>query len=58
MGKFPEDIKEFINNTEWIFAKTYAKTWPHHYILRRKVDEKLFVKMVKHIRCFEYEGWF
>ncbi|MGB6867217.1 MAG: hypothetical protein WBE11_16145 [Candidatus Aminicenantaceae bacterium] len=58
MKRFPDEIKEFINNTQWTFAKTYADTWPHHYIVRDRVDEKLFVKTVEHIRRFGYEGWF
>ena len=58
MKKFSDEIKEFINNTKWTFAKTYADTWPHHYIVRDRVDEKLFVGMVRHIRRFGYEGRF
>ncbi len=58
MKSFPDEIKEFINNTQWTFAKTYADTWPHHYIVRDRVDEKLFVKTVQHIRGFGYEGRF
>ena len=26
-----EEAKQFIKDTEWIFAKTYAKTTPHEY---------------------------
>jgi len=58
MKKLPEDLKRFIDNVDWIFAKTYATTWPHHYIVREKVDEKLFLKLVKHIRAYGYEGRF
>ncbi len=47
MKRFPDELKEFINNTLWTFAKTYADTWPHHYIVRDRVDEKLFVKLRK-----------
>jgi len=56
--KFPDDLKEFIGNSEWTFAKTYAATWPHEYMVRGRVDEKLFVQMVKHIRGFGTEGPF
>lgn len=56
--QFPKEIKDFINNVEWVFAKTYAKTWPHEYIVKEKVDETLFVQMVKHIRENGYEGKF
>ena len=58
MERFSEELKKFINNSQWIFAKTYAATWPHHYIVRDRVDENLFVKMVQHIRHFGYEGRF
>jgi hypothetical protein len=56
--RFPNEIKEFIKTTNWIFAKTYADTWPHHYIVRERVDEELFLRIVQHIRCFGYEGRF
>ena len=50
MERFSEELKKFINNSQWIFAKTYAATWPHYYIVRDRVDENLFIKMVQHIR--------
>ena len=55
MERFSEELKKFINNSQWIFAKTYAATWPHHYIVRDRIDENLFIKMVQHIRRFGYE---
>lgn len=58
MKRFPDEIKDFINSAQWTFAKTYADTWPHYYIVRHKVDEKLFVETVRHIRRFGYEGRF
>lgn len=58
MKRFSDESKGFINSTQWIFAKTYAATWPHHYIVRDRVDENFFVKMVEHIRRFGYEGQF
>jgi len=58
MKTFSKELKDFIKNSNWTFAKTYAETWPHHYIVRDRVDEDLFIKMVKHIRHFGYEGPF
>ena len=58
MKPFPENIKQFIKNEKWIFAKTYAKTWPHEYLVKNKVDQNLFVEMVKHIRSYGYAGSF
>ena len=56
--RFPSDLKAFVFESRWIFAKTYAKTWPHEYIVRDRVDERLFVSLVHHIRKYGYEGKF
>lgn len=32
--------------------------WPHHYIVKRKVDENLFLKLVEHIHHFGHQEWF
>ena len=56
--RFPEDIAKFVRTEHWIFAKTYAKTWPHKYLVKGKVDQELFVTMVRHIRAHGYQGSF
>ena len=33
-------LKKFIDNNKWIFAKTYAKTAPHEYLIYDKLDEE------------------
>jgi hypothetical protein len=53
----PDDLREFIDSTEWTFAKTMP-VWPHEYIVRERVDENLFVRLVQHIREHGYEGKF
>ena len=55
---FPEELQRFIDSCRWTFAKSYASTWPHEYIVRAKVDEGLFVQLVEHIRAYGYEGRF
>ena len=32
--------------------------WPHEYIVRERVDEKLFEQLVRHIRANGFEGAF
>ena len=54
---FPSELFSFISNEKWIFAKTMAK-WPHEYIVRERVDDNLFVKLVEHIRANGYQGNF
>lgn len=55
---FPDVLREFIASSIWTFAKTYAKTWPHEYIVRERVDESLFLSLVQHIRTYGYKGNF
>ena len=61
-GNFIEDANNklnlFIQESNWIFAKTYAETWPHEYIVRDKSNESLFFKFVVHIRTKGYAGKF
>ena len=56
--RLPPELKAFVNETSWTFAKTYAKTWPHEYIVRDRVDQSLFLALVEHIRAHGYEGRF
>lgn len=58
MSDLPNKLSKFIDESTWIFAKTYAATWPHEYIVREKVDETLFMELVKHIRNRGYAGKF
>ena len=58
MMKFPTNLKAFVTEQKWTFAKTYASTWPHEYIVRDRVDENLFIQLVRHIRTYGYEGKF
>jgi hypothetical protein len=55
---FPTELLQFIVSEKWTFAKTYATTWPHEYIVRDRVDEGLFVKLVEYIRANGYQGDF
>lgn len=51
-------LKEFIKDSNWIFAKTYAATWPHEYIVQEKVNNDLFLALAQHIDTFGYESLF
>lgn len=56
--ELPEKLKTFIVNQDWIFAKTYAATWPHEYIVQERVDNDLFLELANHIDQFGYEDYF
>ena len=53
-----DELRTFIEKEKWTFAKTYASTWPHEYIVRDRVDQGMFVLLVRHIRTHGYEGKF
>lgn len=55
---FSVELMEFIKDSNWIFAKTYAKTWPHEYIVQEKVDGELFLKLADHIDKYGYQSKF
>lgn len=54
---FPASLRAFVDMAEWTFAKTTPE-WPHEYIVRGRVDEELFERLVTHIRDHGYEGRF
>jgi len=58
MHDFSERLKAFIADSTWIFAKTYATTWPHEYIVQERVDNDLFLELAGHIDTFGYESEF
>ena len=51
----PEELHNFVRDIKWTFAKTMPQ-WPHEYIVRERVDDKLFEQMVRHIRANGSEG--
>lgn len=53
----PDDLSAFIASSHWTFAKTMPQ-WPHEYLVRDRVDEQLFVRLVCHIRANGYQGKF
>ena len=42
--RLPAHLRAFVDGETWTFAKTYADTWPHEYLVRDQVDEDLFVQ--------------
>ena len=58
MTTFSDNLKTFIKNSSWTFAKTYAETWPHEYIVEENVDHDLFTELAKHIDTFGHEEYF
>jgi hypothetical protein len=53
----PPDLRAFVEAQHWAFAKTMPE-WPHWYIVRERVDQRLFERLVRHIRAHGREGRF
>jgi hypothetical protein len=58
MNDFSARLKRFIDECNWIFAKTYARTWPHEYIVDERVDGVSFNELAAHIDKFGYQSEF
>jgi hypothetical protein len=56
--EMPAELMDFVNACQWTFAKTYAETWPHEYIVREHVDLLLFHSFVYHIESRGYVASF
>ena len=55
--RLPDKQQRFVNEERWTYTKTMPK-WPHEYLVRGQVDERLFEQLVRHIRSHGYEGCF
>lgn len=55
MSELPISLRQFVNESKWIFAKTYVDSWPHEYIVKENTDNDLFLKLAKHIDIFGHE---
>lgn len=53
----PHVLQQFIDTTQWTFAKTMPE-WPHEYIVRSGANDECFEQLVCHIRKHGYEGKF
>ncbi len=47
--RLPTHLREFVDTEAWTFAKTMPE-WPHEYLVRHRVDSRLFEALVHHIR--------
>ena len=46
---FPDDVRKFVESTRWTFAKTYAATWPHEYVVRESESAAMILALARHI---------
>jgi hypothetical protein len=54
---FSPELRAFVEAEDWTFAKTMPE-WPHEYLVRDRVDETVFERLVLFIRANGSEGRF
>ena len=45
----PEDVRAFVESARWTFAKTYAATWPHEYVVRTPENAQMLLALAQHV---------
>lgn len=56
---FPDHLQQFVDESKWIFATTFADTWHHEYLLRGKVrNERLLTEAIEYVRKHGVKGRF
>lgn len=56
-----QEFRNFVNRFDWIFAKTYADTAPHEYIVLKKVGieyKEEFIKIANFIREKGFKAYY
>ena len=56
--RFPDDVRNFVDSTRWTFAKTYAATWPHEYVVQNAENAPMILALARHIFEHGTEGRF
>jgi hypothetical protein len=57
-ARFPDDVRRFVESTKWTFARTYAATWPHKYVVRTPENAAVILALARHIFEHAVEGRF
>jgi hypothetical protein len=55
---FDDPVRSFVESTPWRFAKTYAATWPHEYVVRTAENAPMILALARHIFEHGVDGRF
>ncbi len=55
---FADELRRFVEVTPWRFAKTYAATWPHEYVVGNAENATMVLALARHIFAHGIEGRF
>ena len=54
----PDDLRHFVESTNSAFAKAYATTWPHEYVVRTPENAPMILALARHIFEHSIDGRF
>ncbi|MEO5588632.1 MAG: hypothetical protein ABIS03_03520 [Gemmatimonadaceae bacterium] len=46
---FSDSLRSFVESARWTFAKTYATTWPHEYVVLTNENAGMIVELARHV---------
>jgi hypothetical protein len=49
LAPLAQEVRDFVTSTQWTFAKTYAATWPHEYVVRTAANAPMILALARHI---------
>ncbi|MBA2303041.1 MAG: hypothetical protein H0W08_10445 [Acidobacteria bacterium] len=55
---FRDEVRSFVGSTAWTFAKTYAATWPHEYVVQNPQNAPMILALARHIFEHGVDGRF
>lgn len=55
---FPDELRTFVDTASWRFARTYAATWPHEYVVRNEENAEMILAVARHIFEHGIDGRF
>ena len=57
MTAFPEEARRFVHTAKWTFARTYAATWPHEYVVRKSGNAAMILALRRIEAHYMLEGF-
>lgn len=55
---FETALRQFVAGAPWRFARTYAETWPHEYVVRNGENAAMILALAAHIVEHGVDGRF
>jgi hypothetical protein len=55
---FSPELRHFVDASTWRYAKTYAATWPHEYVVCNDVNAAMILALARHIFDHGTDGRF